>query len=385
MSTARTGTTEKVRFVHLGCQCPYTLWFADQARCVAHHLGLPFADEDVTGRPRLAAAAGAFCSMQVIIPGHSPRTAPRPADRIIAELDAGPLADCIPARGLLVQEPLADWSIYRPGSAEWPVAVAATGRLCLGKGAAATALVEAVAAKRSWLESVHAATPTPGCLLLIAGPLDAPTGFAELIPIAAGHIPVADAAPDDQLLTCVHSIKTAGGGDFRQALLERIAAVAGTIWAVAGRSLPYPNGPLSLMLAAGFREVATLGRHVLPGHCVDELVLVRRVAEALGPPTAAAVLVHPDDDVVTLPDGGDAGMLISAPGVPTVIYTACAVPPGHKVAIRHVAAGDYVLKYGQPIGRATKTITVGDHVHTHNLASARAGGPGPTNAKDGGK
>jgi altronate hydrolase len=112
---------------------------------------------------------------------------------------------------------------------------------------------------------------------------------------------------------------------------------------------------------------------------------MRRPAEAVGQPTATAVLVHPDDNVVTLPDGGDAGVLICAPGVPTAVHTVCTVPPGHKVAIRHVAAGDYVLKYGQPIGRATQTIEVGDHVHTHNLASARAGGPGHTNAKDGGE
>src|SRR5690625_3687404 len=43
------------------------------------------------------------------------------------------------------------------------------------------------------------------------------------------------------------------------------------------------------------------------------------------------------------------------------------VPRGHKVAVRDVAAGDQVLKYGQSIGRATAAITAGDHVHSHNL------------------
>jgi altronate hydrolase len=43
------------------------------------------------------------------------------------------------------------------------------------------------------------------------------------------------------------------------------------------------------------------------------------------------------------------------------------VPRGHKVALRELGAGDRVLKYGQVIGRATRPIRRGEHVHTHNL------------------
>src|SRR4051812_16963866 len=42
---------------------------------------------------------------------------------------------------------------------------------------------------------------------------------------------------------------------------------------------------------------------------------------------------------------------------------------GHKLALRDIAAGADVLKYGWPIGRASRAITAGDHVHTHNLAT----------------
>ncbi len=45
-----------------------------------------------------------------------------------------------------------------------------------------------------------------------------------------------------------------------------------------------------------------------------------------------------------------------------------AVPPGHKIALRPISQGDSVLKYGQPIGRASQSIQIGDHVHSHNLA-----------------
>jgi len=46
------------------------------------------------------------------------------------------------------------------------------------------------------------------------------------------------------------------------------------------------------------------------------------------------------------------------------------VPPGHKVAVRDIAAGAVVRKYGEVIGVATSPIRAGEHVHTHNLAMA---------------
>ena len=47
---------------------------------------------------------------------------------------------------------------------------------------------------------------------------------------------------------------------------------------------------------------------------------------------------------------------------------------GHKVCIAEVARGGEILKYGQVIGRATQSITVGEHAHVHNIDSARARG-----------
>ncbi len=46
---------------------------------------------------------------------------------------------------------------------------------------------------------------------------------------------------------------------------------------------------------------------------------------------------------------------------------------GHKYAIRDIRAGEAVIKYGYPIGRATADIPAGAHVHSHNLATALAG------------
>ena len=43
------------------------------------------------------------------------------------------------------------------------------------------------------------------------------------------------------------------------------------------------------------------------------------------------------------------------------------VPFGHKIAVKAIAKGEQVLKYGEVIGSATQDIAVGDWVHIHNV------------------
>lgn len=69
------------------------------------------------------------------------------------------------------------------------------------------------------------------------------------------------------------------------------------------------------------------------------------------------------DDRPVVASGADDGATAGAP----VLVVRQSVPRGHKLALRPVTAGDQVRKYGQSIGRATRDIAVGDHVHTHNL------------------
>lgn len=47
---------------------------------------------------------------------------------------------------------------------------------------------------------------------------------------------------------------------------------------------------------------------------------------------------------------------------------------GHKLALRPIAKGETVLKYGLSIGSALVDIQPGDHVHTHNVESNRGRG-----------
>ena len=45
------------------------------------------------------------------------------------------------------------------------------------------------------------------------------------------------------------------------------------------------------------------------------------------------------------------------------------IPAGHKYALRDIPKGEYVIKYGEIIGRATRDIKQGEWVHTHNVKS----------------
>lgn len=44
------------------------------------------------------------------------------------------------------------------------------------------------------------------------------------------------------------------------------------------------------------------------------------------------------------------------------------IPARHKVAIEDISSGNFIRKYGQIIGVASKDIEAGEHVHTHNVA-----------------
>ena len=45
------------------------------------------------------------------------------------------------------------------------------------------------------------------------------------------------------------------------------------------------------------------------------------------------------------------------------------IPVGHKFALRDIAEGEMIVKYGVVIGRATKPISAGSWVHLHVMRS----------------
>jgi (2R)-sulfolactate sulfo-lyase subunit alpha len=51
------------------------------------------------------------------------------------------------------------------------------------------------------------------------------------------------------------------------------------------------------------------------------------------------------------------------------VPTSEAIPLGHKLALRAIAAEETVIRSGMPIGTATRAIARGALVHVHNIAS----------------
>jgi hypothetical protein len=83
-----------------------------------------------------------------------------------------------------------------------------------------------------------------------------------------------------------------------------------------------------------------------------------------------AFQIHPSDNVATLLD--DAGAeTISIFGAPRPLQVTLARPiaMAHKVALRDIAEGESIVKYGVPIGVAAQGIRRGDWVHLHNCHS----------------
>jgi altronate dehydratase len=80
-----------------------------------------------------------------------------------------------------------------------------------------------------------------------------------------------------------------------------------------------------------------------------------------------AVHLHPKDTVVIAKEALATGTVIRLPTGAALRVTQM-IPPGHKLALEAVAAGEAVRRYGHVIGFATQPIGPGDHVHSHNLA-----------------
>jgi len=77
--------------------------------------------------------------------------------------------------------------------------------------------------------------------------------------------------------------------------------------------------------------------------------------------------LHDSDNIAVLKESADVGTLQLVDGVQLTIQSALTM--GHKVAVKPIAVGESVLKYGAKIGKASAKILPGEHVHLHNLES----------------
>ena len=84
------------------------------------------------------------------------------------------------------------------------------------------------------------------------------------------------------------------------------------------------------------------------------------------------LVISERDNVATALDALTPGEQVEVAGRTLVVRDE--VPGGHKVALRRIAAGEAVFKYGSSIGEASTDIEPGAHVHVHNVASRRGRG-----------
>jgi altronate dehydratase small subunit len=86
-----------------------------------------------------------------------------------------------------------------------------------------------------------------------------------------------------------------------------------------------------------------------------------------------AVVLDPRDNVATVLEDVSVGEEVSyqIENETKAIKALENIPRGHKIALRDISRGNYVVKYGFPIGCATKNILKGEHVHVHNVSSLR--------------
>lgn len=81
-------------------------------------------------------------------------------------------------------------------------------------------------------------------------------------------------------------------------------------------------------------------------------------------------VVYPDDNVGTALTPLTSGEIeLLGEGKEVSIRILQEVPYGHKFALREIAPGTPIIKYGACIGSATMPIHAGEHVHLHNMRS----------------
>ena len=88
-----------------------------------------------------------------------------------------------------------------------------------------------------------------------------------------------------------------------------------------------------------------------------------------------AILLYANDDVATALTALKAEQTVEVE-LDTISYTTILAEDidfAHKYALRDIAKGEDILKYGLPIGKALADIGVGEWVHIHNCRSEHFG------------
>jgi (2R)-sulfolactate sulfo-lyase subunit alpha len=116
----------------------------------------------------------------------------------------------------------------------------------------------------------------------------------------------------------------------------------------ASRHRPASEAAAAVQKTANDEETAMI--HCVlhdPGDCVAVVVV-----EGVTAGTTLTGLILDENRTITVPCVQD-------------------IPIGHKVALKDMAVGDTVIKYGVDIGKVVAPIARGQHAHVHNIKTKR--------------
>jgi (2R)-sulfolactate sulfo-lyase subunit alpha len=91
--------------------------------------------------------------------------------------------------------------------------------------------------------------------------------------------------------------------------------------------------------------------------------------------SAPKFLIHNEGDAVAVAvqdvEPGEAHAIYMDSDRAVTIRVTEAIPLGHKVALVDLGEGDEVIEYSVRIGVTRQPVAAGQHVHVHNIRSAR--------------
>ena len=83
-----------------------------------------------------------------------------------------------------------------------------------------------------------------------------------------------------------------------------------------------------------------------------------------------AFVIAGEDNVATaLEELHPGGVQLLGDAASSTAEAAGDIPKGHKLALRDIARGEKIIKYGVVIGQAATDIPAGSWVHLHNIRS----------------
>jgi altronate dehydratase len=82
------------------------------------------------------------------------------------------------------------------------------------------------------------------------------------------------------------------------------------------------------------------------------------------------LIIRPRDNVAVALRTLDRGEMAVAEGM-DAFPALEKIPASHKIALRDIAQGEEIIKYGETVAVSSRNIKRGEWVHTHNLESKR--------------